>query len=166
MLGPLVCLLQSKLMCQLRQDSLNELIAVQGRYAAAHRPPSHKPATVLACTATAGKQSLRWGVSVIAAAGKAKHYAFLEFHLPEVAKIAADAMDGYFLFKQVGTHHQRQQHNQPAAAQLASGSTARQQPGRRWRVHRAEMGTLREAGGGADQWWLARVSSRASSSAL
>jgi hypothetical protein len=38
-----------------------------------------------------------------AAAGKAKHYAFLEFHLPEVAQIAAGAMDGYFLFKQVGT---------------------------------------------------------------
>jgi hypothetical protein len=33
---------------------------------------------------------------------KAKHYAFLEFQHPDVAKIAADTMDGYFLFKQVG----------------------------------------------------------------
>lgn len=32
--------------------------------------------------------------------GKAKHYAFLEFQYPEVAKIAADAMDGYFMFTQ------------------------------------------------------------------
>ncbi len=32
--------------------------------------------------------------------GKAKHYAFLEFQYPEVAQIAADAMDGYFMFKQ------------------------------------------------------------------
>ncbi len=32
--------------------------------------------------------------------GKAKHYAFLEFQYPEVARIAADAMNGYFLFKQ------------------------------------------------------------------
>lgn len=35
--------------------------------------------------------------------GKAKHYAFLEFQHPDVAAIAADTMDGYFLFKQVGT---------------------------------------------------------------
>lgn len=112
-------------------------------------------------------------MSVIAAAGKAKHYAFLEFHLPEVAHIAADAMDGYFLFKQVGTHNTssstttgQQQHNWPAAAQPASSSTPSQQQRRRWKGHRADMGTLREAGGGADQWWLARVSSRASSPAL
>eukprot|EP00199_Chlamydomonas_sp_CCMP681_P006054 CAMPEP_0119102190 /NCGR_PEP_ID=MMETSP1180-20130426/1022_1 /TAXON_ID=3052 ORGANISM="Chlamydomonas cf sp, Strain CCMP681" /NCGR_SAMPLE_ID=MMETSP1180 /ASSEMBLY_ACC=CAM_ASM_000741 /LENGTH=216 /DNA_ID=CAMNT_0007086433 /DNA_START=113 /DNA_END=763 /DNA_ORIENTATION=- len=32
--------------------------------------------------------------------GHAKHYAFLEFQYPEVAKIAAASMDGYFLFKQ------------------------------------------------------------------
>eukprot|EP00798_Chlamydomonas_sp_ICE-L_P025786 gene25785-11453_t len=32
--------------------------------------------------------------------GKAKHYAFLEFEYPEVAAIAATAMDGYFMFKQ------------------------------------------------------------------
>lgn len=34
--------------------------------------------------------------------GKAKHYAFLEFQHADVAQIAADTMDGYFLFKQVG----------------------------------------------------------------
>jgi len=33
---------------------------------------------------------------------KAKHYAFLEFQHPDVAQIAAQTMDGYFLFKQVG----------------------------------------------------------------
>jgi nucleolar protein 15 len=33
--------------------------------------------------------------------GKAKHYAFLEFHHAAVAKIAAEAMNGYFLFTQV-----------------------------------------------------------------
>eukprot|EP00878_Enallax_costatus_P039765 GHUV01045666.1.p1 GENE.GHUV01045666.1~~GHUV01045666.1.p1 ORF type:complete len:123 (+),score=43.14 GHUV01045666.1:126-494(+) len=32
---------------------------------------------------------------------KPKHYAFLEFHHADVAKIAADTMDGYFMFKQV-----------------------------------------------------------------
>ena len=32
--------------------------------------------------------------------GKAKHYAFLEFQYPEVAKIAAATMDGYFMFVQ------------------------------------------------------------------
>ena len=32
--------------------------------------------------------------------GKAKHYAFLEFQYPEVAAVAATAMDGYMLFKQ------------------------------------------------------------------
>mmetsp|Transcript_26874 Transcript_26874/g.58647 ORF Transcript_26874/g.58647 Transcript_26874/m.58647 type:complete len:200 (+) Transcript_26874:32-631(+) len=32
--------------------------------------------------------------------GKAKHYAFLEFQYPEVAQIAAEAMDGYFMFSQ------------------------------------------------------------------
>ncbi|KAL6755310.1 hypothetical protein V8C86DRAFT_2678930 [Haematococcus lacustris] len=32
--------------------------------------------------------------------GKAKHYAFLEFQHPEVAEIAAGAMDGYFMFRQ------------------------------------------------------------------
>lgn len=32
--------------------------------------------------------------------GKAKHYAFLEFQYPEVCRIAAEAMDGYFMFKQ------------------------------------------------------------------
>ncbi len=32
--------------------------------------------------------------------GKAKHYAFLEFQYPEVAAVAADAMNGYFMFKQ------------------------------------------------------------------
>lgn len=31
---------------------------------------------------------------------KAKHYAFVEFQHPEVARVAADAMDGYFLFTQ------------------------------------------------------------------
>mmetsp|Transcript_2193 Transcript_2193/g.3306 ORF Transcript_2193/g.3306 Transcript_2193/m.3306 type:complete len:176 (-) Transcript_2193:340-867(-) len=31
---------------------------------------------------------------------KAKHYAFIEFQNAEVAKIVADAMDGYFLFTQ------------------------------------------------------------------
>lgn len=31
---------------------------------------------------------------------KAKHYAFLEFQHPDVAQIAAQTMDGYFLFKQ------------------------------------------------------------------
>ena len=31
--------------------------------------------------------------------GKSKHYAFLEFQSPEVAAIAAEAMDGYFMFK-------------------------------------------------------------------
>ena len=33
--------------------------------------------------------------------GKAKHYAFLEFQYPEVAEVAAEAMNGYFLFTQV-----------------------------------------------------------------
>jgi hypothetical protein len=33
---------------------------------------------------------------------KPKHYAFLEFQHADVARIAADAMDGYFMFKQVG----------------------------------------------------------------
>ena len=33
--------------------------------------------------------------------GAAKHYAFLEFASPEVAAIAAEAMDGYMLFTQV-----------------------------------------------------------------
>ncbi|CAL8463903.1 g3438 [Coccomyxa elongata] len=32
--------------------------------------------------------------------GKAKHYAFLEFQYPEVAAVAAEAMDGYMMFKQ------------------------------------------------------------------
>jgi nucleolar protein 15 len=32
--------------------------------------------------------------------GKAKHYAFLEFQYAEVAKVAAEAMDGYFMFRQ------------------------------------------------------------------
>jgi nucleolar protein 15 len=32
--------------------------------------------------------------------GKAKHYAFLEFQYPEVAQVAAEAMNGYFLFSQ------------------------------------------------------------------
>jgi nucleolar protein 15 len=32
--------------------------------------------------------------------GKAKHYAFLEFAVPEVARIAADAMEGHFMFAQ------------------------------------------------------------------
>ena len=32
--------------------------------------------------------------------GKAKHYAFVEFQSPEVAAIAADAMDNYMMFKQ------------------------------------------------------------------
>ena len=32
--------------------------------------------------------------------GKAKNYAFLEFKSPEVAAVAAEAMDGYFLFMQ------------------------------------------------------------------
>ncbi len=32
--------------------------------------------------------------------GKAKHYAFLEFQLPDVAAIAAEAMDGYMMFTQ------------------------------------------------------------------
>ncbi|KAL3141862.1 hypothetical protein ABBQ32_004526 [Trebouxia sp. C0010 RCD-2024] len=32
--------------------------------------------------------------------GKAKHYAFVEFQSPEVATIAADAMDNYMMFKQ------------------------------------------------------------------
>ena len=36
--------------------------------------------------------------------GKAKHYAFLEFNHASVAKIAAGAMDGYFLFTQVRLH--------------------------------------------------------------
>lgn len=31
---------------------------------------------------------------------KAKHYAFLEFAVPEVARIAAEAMDGHFMFAQ------------------------------------------------------------------
>jgi nucleolar protein 15 len=33
---------------------------------------------------------------------KPKHYAFLEFQHADVAQIAADTMDGYFMFKQVG----------------------------------------------------------------
>ncbi|KAG2482126.1 hypothetical protein HYH03_018912 [Edaphochlamys debaryana] len=32
--------------------------------------------------------------------GKARGYAFVEFMHPEVASVAAEAMDGYFLFKQ------------------------------------------------------------------
>ena len=32
--------------------------------------------------------------------GKAKHYAFVEFQSPEVATIAAEAMDNYMMFKQ------------------------------------------------------------------
>ena len=32
--------------------------------------------------------------------GKSKHYAFVEFQSAEVAAIAAEAMDGYFMFKQ------------------------------------------------------------------
>ncbi|GAX83647.1 hypothetical protein CEUSTIGMA_g11071.t1 [Chlamydomonas eustigma] len=32
--------------------------------------------------------------------GRAKHYAFLEFQYPEVAQVAAEAMNGYFLFSQ------------------------------------------------------------------
>ncbi|KAF8056103.1 nifk [Scenedesmus sp. PABB004] len=32
--------------------------------------------------------------------GKPKHYAFLEFQHPDVAAIAAETMDGYFMFKQ------------------------------------------------------------------
>ncbi|KAI8463951.1 MAG: hypothetical protein J3K34DRAFT_442052 [Monoraphidium minutum] len=32
--------------------------------------------------------------------GRAKHYAFLEFGIPEVAAIAAGAMDGHFMFAQ------------------------------------------------------------------
>lgn len=32
--------------------------------------------------------------------GKSKNYAFVEFKSPEVAAIAAEAMDGYFLYKQ------------------------------------------------------------------
>eukprot|EP00877_Chromochloris_zofingiensis_P014444 jgi/Chrzof1/9253/UNPLg00220.t1 len=32
--------------------------------------------------------------------GKPKHYAFLEFQHADVARIAADAMDGYFMFTQ------------------------------------------------------------------
>lgn len=31
---------------------------------------------------------------------KSKHYAFLEFSSAEVARIAAEAMDGYLFFKQ------------------------------------------------------------------
>eukprot|EP00879_Flechtneria_rotunda_P033861 GHRR01037705.1.p1 GENE.GHRR01037705.1~~GHRR01037705.1.p1 ORF type:complete len:101 (-),score=11.66 GHRR01037705.1:465-767(-) len=34
---------------------------------------------------------------------KPKHYAFLEFQHSDVAKIAADTMDGYFIFKQVSS---------------------------------------------------------------
>ena len=34
------------------------------------------------------------------ATGKSKHYGFVEFQSPEVAAIAAEAMDGYFMFKQ------------------------------------------------------------------
>lgn len=45
---------------------------------------------------------LRVRVSRSKKTGKAKHYAFLEFQHPDVAAIAADTMDGYFLFKQVG----------------------------------------------------------------
>lgn len=33
--------------------------------------------------------------------GKSKGYAFVEFRVPEVAKIAADTMDNYLMFKQV-----------------------------------------------------------------
>lgn len=32
--------------------------------------------------------------------GHSKHYAFLEFQTPDIAKIAAEAMDGYMMFKQ------------------------------------------------------------------
>ncbi|KXZ50185.1 hypothetical protein GPECTOR_17g822 [Gonium pectorale] len=32
--------------------------------------------------------------------GNARGYAFVEFQYPEVAKVAVEAMDGYFLFKQ------------------------------------------------------------------
>ncbi len=32
--------------------------------------------------------------------GKAKHYAFMEFQYPEVAKIAAEAMNNYMMFKE------------------------------------------------------------------
>jgi nucleolar protein 15 len=32
---------------------------------------------------------------------KPKHYAFLEFQHADVAQIAAETMDGYFMFKQV-----------------------------------------------------------------
>ncbi|KAG2428870.1 hypothetical protein HYH02_014193 [Chlamydomonas schloesseri] len=32
--------------------------------------------------------------------GNSKGYAFIEFQHPEVARVAAEAMDGYFLFKQ------------------------------------------------------------------
>ncbi|KAG1668828.1 hypothetical protein FOA52_004922 [Chlamydomonas sp. UWO 241] len=32
--------------------------------------------------------------------GAAKHYAFMEFQYPEVAAVAAEAMDGYFMFSQ------------------------------------------------------------------
>ncbi len=35
--------------------------------------------------------------------GKSKHYAFLEFQHRDVAAIAAEAMNGYFLFKQALT---------------------------------------------------------------
>lgn len=45
---------------------------------------------------------LRVRVSRSKKTAKAKHYAFLEFAHPDVAAIAAETMDGYFLFKQVG----------------------------------------------------------------
>jgi nucleolar protein 15 len=32
--------------------------------------------------------------------GKAKHYAFMEFQYPDVAKIAAEAMNNYMMFKE------------------------------------------------------------------
>lgn len=43
---------------------------------------------------------LRVRVSRSKRTGKPKHYAFLEFQHADVAAIAAEAMDGYFMFKQ------------------------------------------------------------------
>ena len=33
--------------------------------------------------------------------GKSKHYAFIEFHYPEVAQIAAESMNNYLMFGQI-----------------------------------------------------------------
>jgi len=42
----------------------------------------------------------RWRVSRNKRTGRSKGYAFVKFEHPEVAKIAAEAMDGYHMFKQ------------------------------------------------------------------